>query len=173
MVERLRDDRAWRIGTEAEVAWITCGWSRGRTISVAVPPVFEAYAMVAFPDTAEAWERHDRAILALLSQHSPDQSWWLGYLDTGADDIVFSDAPKVTLYAGWHYVLVEAGPLQAATWRQSGERHLRPLHCSAWHPPVSRPTHRRWRIAPGVASPGGAATHIAPDLVVAAGFPVG
>jgi hypothetical protein len=74
MVERMRDDRAWRIGTEAEVAWITCGWSRGRTISVAVPPVFEDYATVAFPNTVEAWERHDRAILALLSQHSPDES---------------------------------------------------------------------------------------------------
>ena len=41
-----------------------------------------------------------------------------GYLDTGADDIVFPDAPKVTLYSGWPYVLVEAGPEQAATWRQ-------------------------------------------------------
>jgi hypothetical protein len=44
----------------------------------------------------------------------------VGYLDTGADDIVFPDAPKVTLYSEWHYVLVEAGPEQAATWRQSG-----------------------------------------------------
>jgi hypothetical protein len=26
--------------------------------------------------------------------------------------------PKVTLYAGWEYVLVEAGPRQAATWRR-------------------------------------------------------
>ena len=139
----MRDDRAWRIGTEAEVAWITCGWSRGRTISVAVPPVFEDYAMVAFPNTVEAWERHDRAILALLSQHSPDESWWLGYLETGADDIVFPDAPKVMLYAGWHYVLVEAGPLQAATWRQSGERHF-------WTGPLPNlmfPADRSWLVS--------------------------
>jgi hypothetical protein len=26
----------------------------------------------------------------------------------------------VTLYSGWHYVLVEAGPEQAATWRRHG-----------------------------------------------------
>ena len=57
---------------------------------------------------------------ALLSEQSAGQPWWLGYLDTGADDIVFPDAPMVTLYSGWHYVLVEAGPEQAATWRRSG-----------------------------------------------------
>ena len=47
-------------------------------------------------------------LLALLSRYAPPQPWWLGYLDTGADDIVFPDAPPVTLYAGWSYVLVEA-----------------------------------------------------------------
>ena len=49
-----------------------------------------------------------------------DHPWWLGYLETGVDDTIFPDAPKVTLYAGWHYVLVEAGAQQAATWRQHG-----------------------------------------------------
>jgi hypothetical protein len=33
---------------------------------------------------------------------------------------VFPDAPMVTLYSGWHYALVQAGPEQAATWRESG-----------------------------------------------------
>ena len=33
---------------------------------------------------------------------------------------MFPDAPKVTLYAGWPYVVVEAGPEQAATWRRDG-----------------------------------------------------
>ena len=56
-------------------------------------------------------------MLTLLAEQSPEQRWWLGYLETGVDDIVFPDAPKVTLYAGWHYVLVEAGPDQAAAWR--------------------------------------------------------
>jgi hypothetical protein len=120
MVERARDGRAWRIGTEADVAWITSSTPRGRAITSAIPPVFEAYATVVFPETAEAWDRHARAILTLLSEQSTDQRWWLGYLDTGAHDIVFPDAPKVTMYAGWHYVLVEAGPAQATTWRRSG-----------------------------------------------------
>ena len=120
MVRRSGDDRAWRIGTDAEVTWIASGTSEGRTITAAIPPMFEAYATVVLPHDAEAWDRHDRAILALLGEQSADQSWWLGYLDTGANDIVFPDAPKVTLYTGWHYLLVEAGAEQAATWRQSG-----------------------------------------------------
>ena len=32
-------------------------------------------------------------MLALLTGQSPGQPWWLGYLDTGADDIIFRDAP--------------------------------------------------------------------------------
>ena len=119
MVTRARDGSTWRIGTATEVAWIANGTSIGRTITAAIPAVFEAYAtvLVAYGEERDA---HDRALLTLLRQQSPDQRWWLGYLDTGADDIVFPDAPKVTLYSGWHYVLVEAGPEQAATWRRSG-----------------------------------------------------
>lgn len=109
MVRRARDDRTWRIGTDAEVAWISSGTSVGRTITAGIPPVFEAYARVVFPDSAETWDRHDRAMLALLREQSPDQPWWLGYLDTGADDIVFPDALKVSLYTGWHYVRAGAG----------------------------------------------------------------
>lgn len=58
-------------------------------------------------------------MLELLTGHTAGQPWWLGYLDTGADDVVFADAPRVTLYAGWEYLLVEAGPRQAASWRTS------------------------------------------------------
>ena len=92
-----------------------------RTIIGAIPPVFEAYATVVAAYGEERLE-HDRAVLALLAGQSPDQRWWLGYLDTGVDDIVFPYAPKVTLYAGWRYVLVEAGPEQAAAWRPSDGR---------------------------------------------------
>ena len=117
MVTRARDGRTWRIGTPAEVAWIANGTSTRRTVAAAIPPVFEAYATAALPyggeGRDEAQARHDRAVLALLGGQSPGQPWWLGYLDTGADDIVFPDAPKVTLYSGWDYVLVEAGPEQA------------------------------------------------------------
>jgi hypothetical protein len=118
MVRRAKDGSTWRIGTDAEVAWIEDGTSTGLAITAAIPPLFGAYATVVLPPGGEGQDRHDRAVLTLLSGQSPGQRWWLGYLDTGADDIVFPDAPTVTLYAGWHYVLVEAGPEQAATWRQ-------------------------------------------------------
>ncbi len=143
MVRRARDDRTWRIGTDAEVAWISSGTSVGRTITAGIPPVFEAYARVVFPDSAETWDRHDRAMLALLREQSPDQPWWLGYLDTGADDIVFPDALKVSLYTGWHYVLVEAGPEQAAVWRRSGPG-------SFWTGPLPNlifPADRSWLVS--------------------------
>jgi hypothetical protein len=120
MVTKARDGSMWRIGTSAEVAWIADGTSVGRTITAAIPPVFEAYATIVLPYGGERQDEHDRAVLALLSEESAGQPWWLGYLDTGADDIIFPDAPKVSLYAEWHYVLVEAGPQQAATWRHSG-----------------------------------------------------
>jgi hypothetical protein len=61
--------------------------------------------------------RQDLALVELLRRHTAPQPWWLYYLDTGASDIVFWDAPKVGLYTGWRYVLIEAGPEQAATWR--------------------------------------------------------
>jgi hypothetical protein len=121
VVRRARDGSTWRIGTDAEVAWIADGTSLSLTITAAIPPVFEAYATIVLPPRGEGQDKHDRAVLALLSEQSAGQPWWLGYLDTGADDIVFPDAPKVTLYAGWRYVLVQAGPDQAATWRQSGD----------------------------------------------------
>lgn len=121
MVRRARDGSTWRIGTDAEVAWITEGTSVGRTITAAIPAVFEAYATVPVPDGEER-ETKDRALLALLAEQSPDQPWWLGYLDTGVDNLVFPDAPKVTLYTGWHYVLVEAGPEQAAAWHPDDGR---------------------------------------------------
>jgi hypothetical protein len=120
MVRRARDGSTWRIGTDAEVAWIAGGTSTGRTITAAIPPVFDAYATVELPYGGKGQDEHDRAVLALLSEQSPGQRWWLGYLDTGADDIVFPDAPKVALYSDWRYVLVEAEPEQAATWRQHG-----------------------------------------------------
>jgi hypothetical protein len=115
---RARDGSSWRIGTDADVAWIAAGTSVSRTITAAIPPVFEAYATLVLPGGSEEQDQYDQAVLALLSEQSPGQPWWLGYLDTGADDIVFPDAPMVTLYPGWHYVLVEAGPEQAATWRK-------------------------------------------------------
>jgi hypothetical protein len=118
MIRQARDGRTWRIGTEQEVAWIADGTSTGLAITAAIPPVFEAYATLVRPG-GDGQDQHDRAVLARLSEYSAAQPWWLGYLDTGTDDIVFPRAPMVTLYAGWRYVLVAAGPEQAATWRRS------------------------------------------------------
>ena len=125
-----KDGLTWRVGTDAEVAWIADGTSVGLTITAAIPPVFDAYATVVLPEGSgwpggpgeEGQLRHDRAVLALLTEHSAGQPWWLGYLDTGTVDIVFADVPTVTLYPGWHYLLVEAGPEQAASWRRPGGR---------------------------------------------------
>lgn len=66
-VRRARDGSTWRIGTDAEVAWIADGTSMGRTITAAIPPFFGAYATVRLPDGDEEQEKHDRAVSALLS----------------------------------------------------------------------------------------------------------
>ena len=116
-VTRVKDGRAWRIGTDADVAWIVDGTSPGLTITSAIPPVFDAYATIGRPDNDSDQEEHNQAMLALLGEESAGQRWWLGYLDTGINDIVFPDAPMVTMYAQWRYVLAEAGPGQAADWR--------------------------------------------------------
>jgi hypothetical protein len=55
-------------------------------------------------------------VIELLTEQTPDQPWWLGYLDTGASDVVFPYAPRTTVYYGYG-VLVQAAPQQAAAWR--------------------------------------------------------
>lgn len=55
----------------------------------------------------------------MLLRQSGDQSWWLGYLDTGGADTVFPDAPTAFVYhSSWRYVLVASGPDEAARWRE-------------------------------------------------------
>jgi hypothetical protein len=118
-VTRARDGAGWQIATATDVDWIAEGTETGLTITSGIPPVFAAYATVVLP-AAEELEQHERALLALLGAHSPKQTWWLGYLETGAaTDVVFADAPRVRLYADWGYVVVAAGPEEAATWRGS------------------------------------------------------
>jgi hypothetical protein len=142
MVTRSRDGSTWRIGTDAEVGWIAAGTSPTRTITGAVPAVFEAYAtvLVAYGEERDA---HDRAVLTLLRQQSPGQRWWLGYLHTGTDDIVFPGAPMVTLYPGWRYVLIEAGPDQAAAWRPDDGR----AHGTGDLPNLMFPADRSWLVS--------------------------
>jgi hypothetical protein len=125
-----RDGIAWGIGNDKDVAWVKENTvSQGRTITVAIPAVFADYATLLHPGEpdlprdVEEEARQDRALLAVLQRHTAPQPWWLGYLDTGASDIVFWEAPKTTLYWGWNYVLVRAGPQQAASWRPSNGQY--------------------------------------------------
>ena len=71
----------------------------------------------------------------------PSRRWWLGYLDTGAHDIVFPDAPKQSLYWDWRYLLVEAGPDQALTWRSGHMRGPGSL------PELFFPADRSWLVS--------------------------
>jgi hypothetical protein len=127
--------RKWRVGTGAEVAWIAEGTSVSRAITAAIPPVFGAYATVVVPDN---YEEHARVLLALLTEQSPPpQRWWLGYPAGN----IFPGQPTVTLYAGWEYVLVEAGAAQAAAW---GRDERGP----SWElPSLMFPAHRSWLVS--------------------------
>ncbi len=118
LTELVRDGTCWPVGTAADVAWIAAGTTVGKTITSAIPAVFDTYASVVLPEDRAAQGAHDEAVLSVLRTHAVKVPWWLGYLETGADDVVFPEAPRVTLYSGWPYVLVQAGPDQAATWRR-------------------------------------------------------
>jgi hypothetical protein len=147
-VWRSKDGRAWRIGCATEIAWIQRDTPSGLAITSAIPAVFEAYATLELPGSGdhddraplEDRDRHDAAVLAVLGEHAASPPWWLGYLDTGADDIVFHDAPKVTMYAQWQYVLVEAGVEQARVW---GGR----LRSKGVLPDLMFPADRSWLLS--------------------------
>jgi len=132
-----RDGVQWRLGTRADVAWIDAGTTTGLEITAGIPPVFDAYATVVLPGPAGEQERHDRAMLDLLREHTGEQPWWLGFLETGGSDVVFADAPRVSLYADWDYVLVQAGPAQALDWRE-------PDHWKGRLPDLVFPADRCW-----------------------------
>lgn len=137
-----KEGRSWRIGGDEEVRWITAHTQPGRTIAAAVPAVFGAYATVMVPDVDEQ-RRVDDALVSLLRAHSPAQSWWLGYLETGASDLVFPDAPRVQLYSAWDYVLVEAGPDEAGAWRMYED-------ALPWHgalPELLFPADHAWLVS--------------------------
>lgn len=141
--EVFRDGAWWPLGSAADVGWIASGTSTGVTIASAIPPVFPAYATILLPDDRDDQTRQDQAVLSVLGSQPAARSWWLGYLDTGADDVVFPDAPRVSLYWGWPYVLVQAGPAQAATWR----RWDRGSFWSGQLPNLMFPTDHRWLVS--------------------------
>lgn len=138
-----RDSRDWQIGAASDVEWITAGTSVGVTITSAIAPVFDDYATAVLPEDPAQQRRHDRALIATLMTQSPDQQWWLGYLETGGSDIVFPNAPMVRLYVGWSYVLVLAGPEQAVGWRRDNSHPLRPLLL----PDLMFPADRSWLVS--------------------------
>ena len=138
---RRKDGREWRIGTEAEVAWINDATTTGLTITSAIPPIFEAYATIVVPNKDEDRSANLEFALGSLREKSGDQPWWLGYLDTGADDVVFPDAPRIRLYADWEYVLVHAGPGEALRWRQDLESWRAP------GPDLVFPADRSWLVS--------------------------
>ncbi|MCI4062792.1 hypothetical protein MRQ36_09490 [Micromonospora sp. R77] len=110
-MEARRDGRSWRIGTVGDVARLADRTTHGFSITTAIPPVFDAYAT--FHPPGVTTEVHEHAVLDELDAHTPEQPWWLGYLDTVAHAVVFPHAPKVSLYWDRPYVLVEAGPRPA------------------------------------------------------------
>ena len=123
-----RDGRTWRVGRAAEIAWLA-GRPAGRSLVTSMPLVFEAYATLYVPWDEVPVKAHERAVVTTLAAHSAPQPWWLGYLDTGAHDIVVPEARRVSLYSpDWEYVLVEGGPSEALRWRfghmRDAEGHL-------------------------------------------------
>ena len=140
-MEVSKDGRTWQIGTASDVDWIA-GRPFGYSIATAIPLVFDAYGTFYQADNITA-ATHEHAVVADLLQHTADQSWWLGYLDTGAHDIVFPSAPKVSLYWEWHYVLVKAGPEQALTWRTG---HMRDGLTGSL-PDLFFPADRSWLVS--------------------------
>jgi hypothetical protein len=147
-----KDGAGWPIGGQAEVDWITEGTHAGRRIIAGIPPVFADYATLTdaggpgpLPRDLGVERSQDLAFVDVLRRHSRDRPWWIGYLDTGVSDVVFRDAPKVTLYYGWQYVFVLAGADQAATWRPAigGEPNWK----STELPEVMFPDDRSWLVS--------------------------
>ena len=147
---RLKDGRVWVIGGDGEVAWINAGVTPGLSITAAIPPIFAVYATLADPsaldpkrhgdDQRQAEDLFDDALVSVLATHTDPQPWWLGFLETGASDVVFDDAPHVHVY-GCSYVLVQAGPREARTWRSDWGR---------WHtalPDLMFPVDRSWLLS--------------------------
>jgi hypothetical protein len=97
---RVKDGTAWCIGSGRDIQWIRDGTEPGRQVTAAIPPAFADYATLALGGEADLsrdvhQERcQDLALVELLRRHTRQQSWWLGYLDTGASDIVFG-TPRV------------------------------------------------------------------------------
>lgn len=117
-----RDGREWRLGTEADISFITARASAGTPVGDMIRAIYPSHCTLELPQSIDDAElvAHEQTVIELLIKQTDQQPWWLGYLDTGASDVVFPFAPRTTPFYGHQYVLVEAGPRQAATWRETG-----------------------------------------------------
>ena len=138
-----KDGRLWPIGRQEDVRWIQEGITRDVTITGAIPAVFDAYASIALCGGTVADRTPtdpDSAVLDVLCAYTGAQPWWLGYLDTGASAVVFDEAPRAKLYWDWGYVVVRAGPEQAAAWHRE----------DTWNwslPALIFPADRSWLVS--------------------------
>lgn len=139
-MEVLRDGCAYVIAEQSEVDWLA-GTPRSNTIESAIPLRFEAYATFYSPDQDDE-PTHERAVVRVLTQHTAPQPWWLGFLDTGAHDVVFPGARRVRLYQDWPYVVVKAGPVEALSWRVG---HVRSSGGAL--PDLFYPADRSWVVS--------------------------
>lgn len=131
------------LGGSEVVDWITSATTRGQTITSAIPPVYASYATVVIPDGDTPKSVADAALVEVLRAHTPAQPWWLGYLDTGVADLVAAEVPKVAVYVGWGYVLLEGGPEQALAARHNSDG-------TPWHsalPELMFPHDRSWLVS--------------------------
>ncbi|PYC65716.1 hypothetical protein C7C45_27980 [Micromonospora arborensis] len=127
-------DRITSAGTYQPLVFLSPRWAS----SDARP--HDAYATF-YPPDGVSFVDQERAVVDELAAYTSEQPWWLGYLKTGAHDVVFPRAPRVSLYGDWSYVLVEAGPEQALTWRTGHSRGDGPL------PDLLFPADRSWLVS--------------------------
>lgn len=112
------EDRVF--ATSQTIQWIIDGLAQAKPFKSAVPGIFASYTEIPeidAPDPSKLAEQ-ERAIVQHLSDHGSN-SWWLGYLETGAHDVVFNGANRVYLYSRWPYVMVRGNPAEALTLRDS------------------------------------------------------
>jgi hypothetical protein len=142
----MKDGRAWRVGTPEDVSWIRDGLTPDLDLSItgAIPAVFEAYAAIALCEGVVGDRTPtdpDAAVLDVLRAHTDPQPWWLGYLETGASDVVrLRQGATRQALLDWGYVVVLAGPEQAATWNRT----------NMWNwslPALMFPEDRSWLVS--------------------------
>ncbi len=113
----LKDGRQWLLGIDSDVSWIRTGTNAGRSIASAIPLIYEAYATIAIDPERATRTQELKAVYGLLASMSQTQEWWLGFLETGADDVVFPGETPVQLYADWPYRVVLATYAETTIWR--------------------------------------------------------